>query len=132
MLDVDNFKGFNDSFGHPAGDEILKSLAGLLVEHSRATDFAARYGGEEFAVLLPNTDKQWSLFLAERLRAAIEGKHWPLRPVTASFGAATFHDPHWESGVGSQLIEAADQALYHSKRNGRNRVAHSDDIKAQN
>lgn len=125
LLDVDSFKQYNDSFGHPAGDDVLIELAHLLGENSRSADYAARYGGEEFAVLLPNTDKQWSLIMAERLRTAIENEPWPHRPVTASFGAATFEESIPQNDAGAALIKAADKALYHSKRSGRNRVTHS-------
>lgn len=128
LLDVDAFKGYNDSFGHPGGDEVLVMLGRLLSENSRGADFPARYGGEEFAVLLPNTDKERAIFMAERLRVAIENTDWPQRPITASFGAATFHESTQQSDSGALLIQAADGALYHSKRTGRNRVTHSDDI----
>ncbi len=127
LLDVDSFKQYNDSFGHPAGDDVLIRLAQLLCNNTRGADFAARYGGEEFAVLLPNTDKKWAIFMAERLRTAIEGETWPHRAVTASFGAATFHESNHQSEAGAALIKAADKALYHSKRSGRNRVTHTDD-----
>ena len=132
LLDVDAFKQYNDSFGHPAGDEVLVTLARVLCENSRSADFAARYGGEEFAVLLPNTDKQWALFMAERLRTAIEGTAWPHRAVTASFGAATFQESNHHNDAGAALIKAADKALYQSKRTGRNRVTHSEDIAESN
>ena len=128
LLDADAFKSYNDSFGHPAGDDVLITLANLLRDNSRSADFAARYGGEEFAVLLPNTDKQWAIFMAERLRAAIEGANWPQRAVTASFGAATFHQSSHDSNDAAVLIKAADNALYHSKRTGRNRVTHCDNM----
>ena len=131
LLDVDSFKQYNDSFGHPAGDDVLVNLARLLAENSRGADFAARYGGEEFAVLLPNTNKQWALAMAERVRVAIENEAWPHRPVTASFGAATFDNSTHHNDVGSALIKAADKALYYSKNSGRNCVTHSDDM-AQN
>lgn len=128
LLDVDSFKGYNDSFGHPCGDEVLVSLGQLLKDNSRTADFAARYGGEEFAVLLPNTDKKWAIFMAERLRTSVEHTNWPNRAITASFGAATFHEPAHRNEAGAELIQAADRALYQSKRTGRNRVTHFDDI----
>ena len=132
LLDVDSFKQYNDSFGHPAGDDVLVNLARLLEENSRDADFSARYGGEEFAVLLPNTDKHWSLTMAERLRSAIENGAWSHRPITASFGASTFDESTQHNDVGSALIKAADKALYHSKRSGRNCVTHSHDISHTN
>ncbi len=121
LLDVDKFKQYNDSFGHPAGDEVLKTVARVLGEQARTTDFVARYGGEEFTLVLPNTGAEGSLVLAERLRVAIESTSWPNRAVTASFGAAT-----WTSEINTDtaLIDAADRALYTSKENGRNRVTH--------
>jgi diguanylate cyclase (GGDEF)-like protein len=127
LLDVDSFKQYNDTYGHPAGDEVLKTLAKILLDQSRATDMVARYGGEEFAVLMPNTDSAWAISLAERLRTSIEQAPWPQRPVTASFGISTFSAADIEKDASSVLIEAGDQALYHSKRTGRNRVTHASD-----
>lgn len=120
LLDVDEFKAYNDTFGHLAGDEVLRRLGGLLPRLLRASDLAARYGGEEFMVLLPNTPNAGALGVAERIRQAVEQGAWPLRPVTVSLGVATRTDP---SGGSLSLIEAADQALYKAKQAGRNRVA---------
>ena len=119
MFDVDKFKTYNDSFGHQAGDEVLKILARTVMGFVRATDFFARYGGEEFALILPNTDADGAYILAERLRERVEQAKWKERPVTASFGVSTI-----EIGMnnGESLIEAADKALYLSKERGRNRV----------
>lgn len=128
LLDIDNFKQYNDTFGHPAGDDVLQIVARLLRENSRGTDFVARYGGEEFAILLPNTDASWAVHLGERLRSAIEREPWARRMVTASFGAATFTDSEHEEGAAADLLEAADRALYHSKRNGRNRITHQNEL----
>jgi diguanylate cyclase (GGDEF)-like protein len=121
MLDVDKFKQYNDSFGHPAGDEVLKGVARLLKEKARDSDIVARYGGEEFILILPNTGEEAAVLFAERLRLAIEEEAWPLRPVTASFGAATM-TPAMASM--DDLVSAADRALYASKEGGRNRVTH--------
>jgi diguanylate cyclase (GGDEF)-like protein len=125
MLDVDQFKSYNDTYGHPAGDAVLSDLAAMLLENSREHDLVARYGGEEFVVLLPATDVSSARLVCERMRGMIERHRWRLRPVTASFGIATM-------GPGtlgaSQLIEEADQALYHSKRRGRDRVTHYVDL----
>jgi diguanylate cyclase (GGDEF)-like protein len=82
MLDVDHFKGFNDSFGHPAGDVVLKRVASLLQENARTTDVAARYGGEEFALLLPETGPRGAAMTADRILQAIARDAWELRPVT--------------------------------------------------
>jgi len=119
MLDVDHFKQYNDTYGHPAGDTILKHVASILRDHARTVDMAARYGGEEFAMILPNTDSEGALVLAERLRSAIETACWEYRAVTASFGVATVTEPMLDR---SELISAADAALYRSKKTGRNRV----------
>jgi diguanylate cyclase (GGDEF)-like protein/PAS domain S-box-containing protein len=119
MLDVDHFKSFNDTFGHPAGDDVLRLVSKLLQETARATDIVSRYGGEEIAILLPNTDLDGATALAERFRQGIERENWTRRPVTASFGVATWK----ESMTGpDELIAAADQALYRAKERGRNRV----------
>jgi diguanylate cyclase (GGDEF)-like protein len=126
LLDVDKFKQYNDTFGHQAGDEILKTVGRLLREQARATDFVARYGGEEFALVLPNTGDEGALVMAERLRAVIESAPWPKCAVTASFGAATFSR---EINTETALIGAADRALYASKEQGRNRVTHAHALK---
>jgi len=119
LLDVDHFKQYNDTFGHQAGDEVLRSVAQILREQVRDRDFVARYGGEEFAIVLPDTDCERAVAVAERLRQAIEQAAWRRRPVTASIGVASLR-PDMESR--KELIEAADQALYQAKRSGRNRV----------
>jgi diguanylate cyclase (GGDEF)-like protein len=129
LLDVDKFKEYNDSFGHPAGDEVLRLLGGVLQEVARTSDMAARYGGEEFAVLLPNAPADMAQAVAERFRASIEESLWPFRPVTASFGVSTFiavgHDIN-PRNAGDRLLELADKALYLSKAGGRNRVSFVD------
>jgi diguanylate cyclase (GGDEF)-like protein len=121
LLDVDHFKAYNDTFGHPAGDDALRQVALVLAEGVRAYDVAARYGGEEFAVLLPATNAHDALAVSERLRQAIASRDWPFRAVSASFGIATTHAQVLYSG---QLVAEADRALYLSKVRGRNRVTH--------
>jgi len=121
LLDVDHFKLFNDSFGHSAGDEVLKKVAAILAANVRGTDIVGRYGGEEFIVLLPTTEVEGSLGVAERLREAIEAGPWLERPITVSIGAATL-DLVAENGL--RLIEEADRSLYASKASGRNRTTH--------
>ena len=122
MVDIDHFKRLNDTQGHPTGDEILRSFAGLLRDRARAGDFVARYGGEEFAILCPGSDERQSHTFAERLRQAIEEAPWSLGQVTASFGVATTDG---DIVTRTELLGAADNALYQSKRDGRNRVTHA-------
>jgi len=119
LLDIDEFKSFNDTFGHPKGDEVLRTVGRLLRRSLRATDFPARYGGEEFAVILPGTNRAGSLVVAEQLRRAIEGATWEDRPITASIGVATMGE---EISTSEELVDFADRALYRSKQAGRNRV----------
>jgi two-component system chemotaxis response regulator CheY len=119
LIDVDHFKSFNDAFGHPAGDGVLRTVGRLLRESTRGQDVVSRYGGEEFAVLLPSTGPADASAMAERLRSRIEAHEWPLRAVTASLGVATTTPDTPDPGA---LIEAADRALYEAKRSGRNRV----------
>ncbi|BCM92074.1 phytochrome-like protein cph2 [Abditibacteriota bacterium] len=127
LLDVDKFKSYNDTHGHQAGDTVLKQVALTMMAAIRTTDFFARYGGEEFALILPNTDTQGALVLAERLRARIEGVAWSERPVTASFGVATLHEDMKQP---ENLTRSADEALYASKNRGRNRVTHAVEIES--
>lgn len=119
LMDVDNFKYYNDKFGHPAGDEVLKRVAGLLQQSARDADYVARYGGEEFIIILPHTDSAGAIAAAERFRIAIESADWPNRNVTASFGVAEM-EPSTPNCAA--LISASDEALYASKHDGRNRV----------
>ena len=125
LLDVDKFKQYNDSFGHPAGDEVLKGVAKILGDGVRVTDIASRYGGEEFALILTSTEAPGAIILAERLRERIEGKEWPNRVVTASIGVSTFRT---EMRVRVEMTAAADAALYAAKEAGRNRVIHVKDM----
>ncbi|MQA99088.1 MAG: diguanylate cyclase [Actinobacteria bacterium] len=121
LVDVDHFKSFNDTHGHQEGDNALKGVAAALQEASREFDIVARYGGEEFAVILPSCSSRESLVVAERLRTSISDVD-AAAPVTASGGVATF--PTHATDM-SSLIEAADEALYKSKRAGRDRVTRS-------
>jgi len=122
IIDVDNFKFYNDTFGHSAGDLVLSVVAKHLTSICRSFDVVARYGGEEFAILLPATDAAQAMDCAERHRAAIASYPWPLRQITASFGVSTLVR---STGNAEVLVEEADCALYQSKRNGRNCVTHS-------
>jgi diguanylate cyclase (GGDEF)-like protein/PAS domain S-box-containing protein len=120
MVDVDHFKSFNDTWGHPAGDRVLQRVAELMRASARDTDLVARYGGEEFALVLPATDRVGAMVVAERVRAAIEGTQGLERRITASLGVAVLDAEHVDP---ASLLAAADQALYHAKRGGRNRVS---------
>ena len=121
LLDVDKFKTYNDAYGHPEGDTVLKTVAQTLKAAIRDVDMVARYGGEEFVILLPETGVQGAQEAAERCRVAIEAAEWPKRPVTASFGAATVSVTITSA---QELVDSADKALYASKEQGRNRVTH--------
>jgi diguanylate cyclase (GGDEF)-like protein len=118
MFDVDHFKSYNDSHGHPAGDAVLKQLADIVLQSCRDEDFAARVGGEEFAVLLPSTTGEEAFAFARWLGRRVQRHNWQHRAVTISAGVAVAL--RGESGL--QLAARADIALYRSKRDGRNRV----------
>lgn len=119
MIDVDHFKKYNDSFGHPAGDEALHTIGELIRNETRSEDVPARYGGEEFAVLLPYTDLNAAAEVGERIRAATATTRFEHAPLTISVGVAALH----LSGVdANSLVDAADNALYSAKQAGRNRV----------
>lgn len=119
MMDVDNFKKYNDSFGHPAGDKVLKGVAKVLKGIVAEPHLAARYGGEEFVVVLRGLDEVDCLVMAEEIRYEIEGRKWEHREVTMSIGIS-FLSSTTESR--HQLLKEADEALYASKEEGRNRV----------
>lgn len=129
ILDIDNFKGVNDTYGHLQGDEVLRAIGRILTAVSRGIDVPARYGGEEFVVALPETDTEGAAEVAERIRARIEAERigmvegdGELR-ITASLGVAT--SPGSSADV-QELIAAADAALYEAKRSGKNRVVVAD------
>jgi two-component system cell cycle response regulator len=123
MIDVDHFKDINDTYGHQAGDMVLRRLAGVLRRCSRQSDVVARYGGEEFAVILPETQLFDALQFAEKIRAAVAaedmGEGMPPR-VTVSIGVAAMG--HSIFRTAAELVAAADAALYRAKAKGRNRV----------
>lgn len=119
LIDLDHFKTYNDTFGHPAGDAVLKTIGALLQHGTRISDFPARYGGEEFVLILPHTDEEEAVRLSERLRAAIQAAPWKHRGITASFGVAERTDAMLQP---TDLIDAADVALYQAKKT-RNRVS---------
>lgn len=125
LLDVDNFKGYNDAFGHPAGDELLKRLAGVLRRQVRDGDVVARYGGDEFAVILPRAGREEAVDVGERIRQAVASYAFPHRDllpgemVTVSVGAACYPDDAADAG---ELVKRADEAMYNAKCNAKNRV----------
>lgn len=122
MVDIDHFKSINDAFGHAAGDAVLKHFAALAPRGLRGVDTFGRFGGEEFLLVLPGTDRQGALAVAERLRAATEATSFPGLPagrrVTVSVGVAT----HGRAEDLQALLARADKALYQAKAAGRNQV----------
>lgn len=119
LADIDHFKRVNDTYGHDAGDDVLKAFSAILSHHIRETDFIARWGGEEFIILCPNTDAQGAAVLAEVLRAKIEDSLFPaVDRLSASFGVAQL-----QKGMDAKsLFQFLDDALYQAKEQGRNRV----------
>jgi diguanylate cyclase len=125
MVDIDHFKRFNDRFGHPIGDQVLRLVAGTLAASVKGRDCVARVGGEEFAILLPHTALADAAGLAEAMRAGIQAKALVSRStgqqlgrVTASFGVAV----HRRGAPAGEVVAAADRCLYAAKANGRNRI----------
>jgi diguanylate cyclase (GGDEF)-like protein len=127
MLDVDWFKSFNDTYGHPRGDEALRTVAACIADTlPRRSDLAARYGGEEFVVILPGTDRTGAAIVAERIRASVEGCGVPhaastFGHLTVSVGVATSTDDNRDAAYDA-LLSRADAALYAAKHGGRNAV----------
>jgi diguanylate cyclase (GGDEF)-like protein len=115
MMDIDYFKRYNDTHGHPAGDRLLAEVAGIVKEELREVDLAARYGGEEFIFFLPDIELEGAVAVAERIRKAVQDGS----AITVSLGVASYHD-----GVGGkdELVKNVDSALYQAKEKGRNRV----------
>jgi diguanylate cyclase (GGDEF)-like protein len=121
MLDLDNFKEYNDRFGHPCGDEALRLISNCLLRHCRRTDIVMRYGGDEFAIVLPETDLHAAKEIAHRVGAAVATIPELEHPVTLSMGISMLQDSKYQVGA---LIKQADQALYEAKHKGRNQVSH--------
>ena len=123
ILDVDHFKKFNDTYGHPEGDRVLKTVARLIEKSVREVDIPARYGGEEFVVICPEKNGEGSLTPAERIRSAIEGYDFRIEgkkiQITVSLGVACYPD---QARSKAELIQKADFALYYSKHHGRNQA----------
>lgn len=131
MLDIDNFKKINDSYGHPIGDEILKGLVEELMAHARETDVVARYGGEEFAIIFPDTPARFARDAANRLRERVERRAFSPSQVgrtlhiTVSVGIAIYP---LDGMTPADLIARADAALYFAKKNGKNQVAMAGEV----
>jgi len=125
MLDIDDFKIYNDVLGHQAGDDILKELASILKNQSRKMDVVCRYGGEEFTIILPQTDKKEALLIAERLRMDIEKHRFiheeilPQKKLTMSLGIASYPE---DGQTASGLITNSDKLLYQAKNKGKNTI----------
>jgi diguanylate cyclase (GGDEF)-like protein len=123
MTDIDKFKSINDTYGHPVGDQVIKRVASVLMSNVRKIDVAARIGGEEFVLVLEETDAPGARQLAERIRLDMQGQVFQTDKgpfgATLSLGITTFPD---EGQDKQALMEHADQALYHAKQHGRNRV----------
>ncbi|MFI2131620.1 sensor domain-containing diguanylate cyclase [Lysinibacillus fusiformis] len=125
ILDIDHFKKVNDTFGHQVGDDVLAQLAQLLTQRARKEDTVARYGGEEFVMILPDTEIAAAKEVGEQIRKTVAFDHWPAGQVTISIGMATVT----LEDTGTTLLKNADDALYASKKNGRNQVTHFFDMK---
>jgi len=129
MIDVDDFKQINDTYGHQAGDQVLRQIGDLLQRSLRVTDFKARYGGEEFTVLLPRTNSAGAFRVSEKLRAAFMSHEFALPTTTArltvSIGVACCTE--FENLNSHQVIRSADSALYRAKKSGKNRVCFADE-----
>ncbi|HDI45989.1 MAG TPA: sensor domain-containing diguanylate cyclase [Candidatus Omnitrophica bacterium] len=125
LMDIDNFKNYNDNLGHPAGDEVIKKIAEIIKNSSRKQDIPARYGGEEFVLILPETSKEEARIIGERIRKRIvdypfkDKEIQPQGAITVSMGIATFPD---DAENKKELIEKADLALFAAKNKGKNQV----------
>jgi len=133
LADIDHFKRFNDTWGHEAGDLVLKRVADVIREHVRGSDIGCRYGGEELAVILPETTLEVAVERAEKIRRGIAAVRLdyggrPLDAVTSSFGVAIYPQ---HAGDAEALLRAADEALYEAKKAGRNRVVVSQAVHEQ-
>lgn len=119
MIDIDDFKKYNDSFGHIQGDQVLKEISGIIKDNCRKIDIVCRYGGEEFSLILPSNNKKEALLLAERIRKSVEKNNISGSKFTVSIGVASFPQDHARK---KELIKKADIALYQAKNKGKNRT----------
>jgi two-component system chemotaxis family response regulator WspR len=124
MIDVDDFKGFNDQYGHPAGDAALRTIAELLRKCARTTDVIARYGGEEFAVILPESTPGGALMVAERIKSEVAGHNFNYSSNDQSNLTVSVGIYSSDNGEASedQIVSLADEACYAAKKSGKNRV----------
>lgn len=124
LFDIDHFKKLNDGWGHPAGDYVLKTLAGIVAKTLRTEDMFARYGGEEFGIILRDTDAERAFLIGERIRRAVEAHSFEWEgerlPVRISVGVATLEAKNYQSA--KELVKASDGFLYKAKEGGRNRT----------
>ena len=134
LVDIDHFKSFNDTWGHQTGDQVLRLVAMTLKSNIKGKDIAARYGGEEFAAILPETDLEGAVIVADNIRKAIQAKELLKRStneklgrMTASFGVAMYKP----GDTPASLIERADRCLYAAKHAGRNRVLSENELPAE-
>ncbi|MBI4922522.1 MAG: GGDEF domain-containing protein [Devosia nanyangense] len=132
LLDIDHFKRFNDTWGHQTGDQVLRLVAMTLKSNIKGKDMAARYGGEEFVAILPETDLEGAIIVADNIRKAVQAKELLKRStneklgrITASFGVAAYRP----GDTTSSLIERTDRCLYAAKHAGRNRVFSETELK---
>jgi diguanylate cyclase (GGDEF)-like protein len=121
MIDIDNFKKVNDSYGHPLGDEVLKGLSYIIKNHLRSEDVGARYGGEEFIILLPHTDIHGAIIFSERLLESVRAHDFP-RELKITFSGGIANYPYHTEELG-RLVDIADKGLYLSKMRGKDRIS---------
>jgi diguanylate cyclase (GGDEF)-like protein len=124
--DVDHFKHYNDALGHPAGDDVLKTIAEIMRDSTRKNDCCARYGGEEFVIILPDTAIADALDTAEHIRARVAAKKFNGRKMTLSIGVASYPE---DADDAEAIIAVADEALYQAKREGRDRTVRARRLK---
>ena len=134
IIDIDFFKKFNDTYGHQAGDAVLRQVAQTLKKNSRTTDYVCRYGGEEMSIILPNTSAEEALSNAIRINKAVAERDFHVNAtdtskVTISVGVSTFPD---DAETAQELIEFADKGLYYAKEHGRNQVYRVSNLKKEN
>jgi diguanylate cyclase (GGDEF)-like protein len=119
MIDLDDFKKFNDTYGHLEGDKVLKNISKIFKECCRKVDIVCRYGGEEFSLILPFRDKKETYLLGERIRKIVEGRDVSFEKFTISIGIASYPEDAQDK---EELIKKADYALYQAKKKGKNQV----------